>query len=413
MKPRLLFVSPVVPAPGGNGRAMRAFAMLRALAEAYEVHLLVVDAQLSRTPAFPDLEPWCAAIRHLPREAGLDAAARRRRKLFWHLPGLYSLLTGRPPEWPTPSPDRQALAAGAFAPARFDACHVFRLYTAPFAFDGPTAEIPRDLDLDDLESRTRRRLARLLRRRGHLLRALGALREAAWYERQERLLLPRFRRIYVCSADDRAWLDGTIAGLEVTVAPNVVYPPAGVPGPPGEDEILFVGNLGYYPNREGLAWFCRRVLPRLRRLAARPFTVRLAGGGLPPRAARRLAAIPGVVPLGRVEEVSPLYHRARLVVVPVRAGGGTRIKVLEALAHQRPVVSTTTGAEGIAAASGQGVLLADTPDLFARHCAGLLARPELAEALGREGAALVNRHFSPGTLRECLLPAASSAGRSG
>ena len=411
MKPRLLFVSPVVPASGGNGRAMRAFATLRALAEAHEVHLLVVDAQLSRTPAFPELEPLCTAIRHLPRDAGLSAAARRRRKLLWRLPELYSLLTGRPPEWPPPSPDRQALAAGAFAPVRFDACHVFRLYTAPFVLSSPAAEVPRDLDLDDIESRTRRRLARLLLRRGHLLRALGALREAAWYERQERLLLPRFRRIFVCSAEDRGWLGGEMPALAVRVAPNVVFPPAGATETPGEDEILFVGNLGYYPNQEGLAWFCHRVLPRLRRLAARPFAVRVAGGGLPSRAARRLAAIPEVVTTGRVEEVSPLYHRARLAVVPVRAGGGTRIKVLEALAHQRPVVSTATGAEGIAATSGQGVLLADSPALFARHCADLLARPELAAALGRQGAALAGRHFSPGRLRECLLPLTPGAGQ--
>jgi len=404
MKSRLLFVSPVVPASSGNGRAMRAYAMLRALAEWYEVSLLVDDAMLAQTPPMPELEALCHAIRHLPREAGLDGAARRRRKLFWRFPGLYGLLGGRPPEWAPASPGRQALAGDAFAPERFEACHVFRLYLAPHVLAGPLAGIPHFLDLDDIESRTRRRLACLLLRRGHLLRALGTLREAAWYGRQERLLLPRFRRVYVCSAGDRETIISRLPGLAVAVAPNVVSPPGEPAGLPGDGEILFVGNLGYYPNQEGIDWFCGQVLPPLRRLAARPFTVRVAGGGLPPRLARRLTGHPEVVLAGPVADLEPLYRQARLAVAPVRAGGGTRIKVLEALVRGRPVVSTLAGAEGIAAESGRGLLLADRPAGFARHCADLLAQPELAAGFGRQGAALVRERFSPPVLRDCLLP---------
>jgi glycosyltransferase involved in cell wall biosynthesis len=184
---------------------------------------------------------------------------------------------------------------------------------------------------------------------------------------------------------------------EVRVVPNAVRRPAlrvqqrsaGVPF-----RLLFVGNLGYFPNIDGLQWFCEHVLPVLRSIADRPFRVRIAGAGLKPSLAAHLRTHAEVDVAGEVPDVSVEYDAADAVIVPVRAGGGTRIKVIEAFAHERPVVTTTIGAEGIEAESGRELVLAETPEDFAAACAQLMSDEALRRSLTRAGLSLVTRQYS-------------------
>lgn len=114
-----------------------------------------------------------------------------------------------------------------------------------------------------------------------------------------------------------------------------------------------------------------------------------------------LAGEPEVTVTGPVADVTPWYESAHAVIVPVRAGGGTRIKILEALAHRRPVVSTTVGAEGLGATPGRHLLVADSPVDFAAECDRLMRDRTLRHALAGQGAEFV-RPRVPGLLRECL-----------
>jgi hypothetical protein len=124
----------------------------------------------------------------------------------------------------------------------------------------------------------------------------------------------------------------------------------------GPFTFLFVGTLGYYPNEDAVAYFCAEVLARLRGAAAGQFQVDVIGtGGLP--ILSRLSGPPEVRVLGPVHAIAPAYAEPNAVIVPVRAGGGTRIKVLEAFAFQRPVVSTSLGVEGIDACPEEHVLI--------------------------------------------------------
>ena len=116
-------------------------------------------------------------------------------------------------------------------------------------------------------------------------------------------------------------------------------------------ELVFVGNLSYGPNADGAEWLCREVLPRLHE--ARVALV----GSRPGPQVLELAADRRVTVAADVPDVTPWYRSSAVAVAPIRAGGGTRIKILEALAHRRPVVATTVGARGLALARGDEPLV--------------------------------------------------------
>jgi polysaccharide biosynthesis protein PslH len=297
-------------------------------------------------------------------------------------------------------------ASAPFAAETLDIVHVFRLAMVPFArqYFGPSRQGPqRHLDLDDIESSTRRRIADLYRLNGN--QALARLEDLA-VERAEELETVALRdldRIYVCSEQDRQTLSRR-SSAQLCVLPNALPPLPPLPAQQRADglfRLLFVGTLGYYPNEDAILYFCTAVLPLLRLAAPRAFQVTIVGTGVTP-AIRQLAALPEVRLVGAVPDVAPWYGGADAVIVPVRAGGGTRIKVLEAFRYGRPVVSTSIGVEGIAATAEEHVLLGDTPAAFAGQCRRLMADPQLARHLTMKARALFERAYTSDAVARAL-----------
>lgn len=195
------------------------------------------------------------------------------------------------------------------------------------------------------------------------------------YRRLERSLVRR-RDAVVTVVSER---DATLVGPGAVVVPNGADLPREVTPVPASGTVLFVGSMGYPPNVAAVEWWARAVWP---------------GSGLPPltvvgqaaaSALAHLAGDPAVDLVGEVPSVAPELDRARVVVVPVVSGSGTRLKVVEALAHHRPVVATTKGAEGTGAVDGTHVLLADHPAAFAAAVRRLLSDDALAASLAAAG----------------------------
>ena len=142
--------------------------------------------------------------------------------------------------------------------------------------------------------------------------------------------------------------------------------------------ILFHGTLRYPPNADAAQWLVARIGPALRNLVP-DARIRLVGLGNPDQAS--LNDPPATTVVGPVEDIVTELRRADVVVVPVRFGSGTRVKILEAFAHRIPVVSTTLGAEGLGLVDGRHLLLADSAQGLATACARLLTEPDLRQQL--------------------------------
>jgi glycosyltransferase involved in cell wall biosynthesis len=254
------------------------------------------------------------------------------------------------------------------------------------------------LDIDDVEHHKVRGRAVASWRRGGFRARAQALALFGDARRWRHVIDRAVASTITFTASD---LDRHRLGDRPIVLRNVVpEPPAGyVRAPDGTPALLFVGSLTYEPNIDALEWFAAEVLPAVRR-AVPGAVLRIVGQGRSPRV-ERLAGVPGVELVGEVTSVSPELARASVSVVPLRFGGGTRIKILEALAHGVPVVSTTIGAEGLGLRHGEHALLADTSTEIAAACVCLLDDPAEGVRLAERGATLVAPH-RPAAVRAVL-----------
>jgi glycosyltransferase involved in cell wall biosynthesis len=223
-----------------------------------------------------------------------------------------------------------------------------------------------------------------------------ALLEVEWRKvrRAEGQACRRVRLTLAVSGEDRQRLAEMAPGARVAAIPTGVDLEYFHPNGTAERaaSLVFVGSMDWYPNEDGILHFLEAVLPRVRREA--PGASLTVVGRNPSTRVRAAAALSGAEVTGTVDDVRPYVDRAAVFVVPLRVGGGTRLKIFEALAQAKPVVSTRVGAEGLPLVPGRHFVQADDPEDFARAVVALLRDPARRAALGAAGRQLVAERFS-------------------
>ncbi len=222
----------------------------------------------------------------------------------------------------------------------------------------------------------------------------------------------------VCSACDRKLLAAMCPELNISVVPNIVDIEAYIPIPENDARtVLFQGAMDWFPNRDAVSFFADRVLPILRkRLPGVRFVV--AGRNPPDEFCRRYGGIEGIEFTGEVPDLRAVIGAATVCVVPLRIGSGTRLKILEAAALAKPIVSTRVGAEGLDFEDGKEILLADEPAVFADAVFGLLNDSELRKSIGSAARLRVEEQYGVPALRAAIdlalshLPVANRAAAS-
>lgn len=211
--------------------------------------------------------------------------------------------------------------------------------------------------------------------------------------REERAAWRRFDGITLTSRRDEELLLADFRGAQTAVVPNGVDVSEFSPVDTAREAemVLFFGAINYHPNHDGVTYFIDEIFPKLRRLRPNARFCILGPGARQSVLDRQGN---GVEVLGMVDDVGPYLDRASAIVVPLRIGGGTRLKIVEALSKGKAVISTRLGAEGLDVVHDQSLLLADEPEDFANQVARVLADPELAARLGRAGRALMEEKYS-------------------
>jgi sugar transferase (PEP-CTERM/EpsH1 system associated) len=196
------------------------------------------------------------------------------------------------------------------------------------------------------------------------------------------------------SEEDRALLASMSPSATVRSIPTGVDTSYFVPNPSAEAKarLVFTGSMDWYPNEDGMLHFLDAILPRIRAEVPEA-SLSIVGRG-PSHRLRRAAAAAGARVTGRVEDVRPYVAEGAVYVVPLRIGGGTRLKIFEALAMGKAVVSTAVGAEGLPLTPGVHFVSADDPALFSRAVVSLLRDPARRRALGAAGRRLVEERYS-------------------
>lgn len=395
--PRALYISPVWPRLDGRGTEQRAFRVLAALSERCRVSLLTT----ARVPRDAPVTSLCEAVATVPTRQPAPGTLAHRA-LLRYLPSSYYAVFDRPSDWVVP----RAGAGVPFADMTFDLVHVQRLSMLPVLRAWPQLSDARAaLDLDDIESIARGRVARVAAANGDHRIEYVMRRDAEQYRAIERRALGDLDAVYVCSPLDRDRLAATGACRRIAVVPNVVEVPRTIQPPAergaGPFVFLFVGGLNYYPNFDALAFFCREVVPLIRSRASRPFTVRIVASHTPV-ARRRVPAVPEASWAAPSANLAGEYRRAHAVIAPIRAGGGTRIKALEAFAHGRPLIATPLALEGLAVEPETHALVGETAEDLASHAARLMADAGTCERLSERALALVRSSYTPEVLSACL-----------
>lgn len=268
-----------------------------------------------------------------------------------------------------------------------DAIFVHRLKSMCPCILTPKALPPIFFDLDDVEHIAfTRNLSQLPKRQVKPLHYLQV--PALWGGECRAIRLAQ--QTFVCSEKDRRYLTKRLKLPGVVSVPNAVDIPQLQPVVP-EPTLLFLGSYTYQPNVNAAEFLIEEVWPQIYRVM--PEARLIIAGGSPNKIRNYNAGVPGVEFSGFVKDLDNLYQRSRVACCPIFSGGGTRIKILEAAAYGKPIVSTKIGSEGIEMHDGQELLLRDDPKLFAQACLELLKNSTLCEQLGCAARAVVVQKY--------------------
>ena len=400
---RVLFLSQLIPYPADAGAKVRSYFVLRYLAQRYAITLLAFARPDDRPEAIQHLRQYCEQVITVP----IHRTKRRDIRML-----IASLLSGdsfiiRRDSVPEMADQIERLITSG----SFDYVHADQLWMAQYGL--LARQVAKDekpyiiLDEHNACFQIYQRLAE--NEEDPFKRWLWA-REWPALQRFEAQACAGFDRVITVTEEDRRILQGLVSDagsdgsndqtgkgfdtIPICVDVDAIQPV--IPKSGGQD-VLHLGTMFWMPNIEGVSWFARQVWPMVRqRFPQATFSVI---GKNPPASIRDLSdsssqgSGSGIVVTGYVADPQPYLEKAAVFVVPLFSGGGMRVKIVDGWRWGLPIVSTTIGAEGIHYRDGENILIADSPEDFARAVIRVLAEPDLAQRLRLNGRRWVKEHY--------------------
>lgn len=402
---KILWISHLIPYPPKGGVLMRSNYLATELAKEHQVDLLALNQSKLLQAYYPTVADGISAAREALASSfrnlaffdfteGQTPAGKRSlalRSLFSEMP--YSV------GWLRNEALAQAIEERVKS-ERYDLVHFDTVGLAQYRQS--TFGVPAVLDHHNVESHMMLRRAE---------KETNPLKKAYFYQEGYRLkqyemkVLPLFQGHITCSELDSERLVDLHQNLSIRAIPNSVridpgFLPANDQDAPSK-RLLFVGGMDWYPNRDAVLHFCREIWPRI--VAEQPDTEFHIVGKNPDSGIRGFAeADPRIRVHGFVEDIRRVYQRSDVFVCPIRDGGGTKLKMLDAMAHYLPVVGYPEASEGIDITYGENALIARNPGDFASAVLQLLANPQRARAMGQSARRLIEEKYEAARVGEEL-----------
>jgi sugar transferase (PEP-CTERM/EpsH1 system associated) len=405
---KILWFSHFIPyPPTGHGALQRSHHLLKEVSSRHEVHLLTLIPPW--TPYSSDA--LARAVRELSTFAASVTVLRMPASHHWlrRFLSIASTLLQSASVW-----EKRYWWSHAYREltrvartTRFDVVHADTVFLAPYL--NAVSNLPIVLNHHNVESYLLYRRAASERSRW---RRFLFTREARKVDDLERTIVPRVAENLVVSDVEGERLRAVAPGVRITIVANGVdvdfFQPSGSISP-RPNSMIFAGGMNWFPNSDAMTFFASEIWPALvRDNPARTMTV---VGRDPPRELRSASRDPRFRVTGFVDDPRPYVEAASLYVCPIRIGGGTRLKILDALSMCRPLVSTELAVEGLGLVSGTHYLSANTPAEFVDQISRLDADPDLRQRLSRAGRDLVVERYSWHRIADALTGAYRRAAR--
>ena len=384
----ILFLTQILPYPPASGPKVKTWHVLRYLSECGHKITLASFVRPEELPYIEDVKKVCFAVHAVP--------VRRSRvsDLYYF---LRSQLTGRPFLVERDDlAEMRSLVNQIVSSEAVDVIHADQLTMTQFAFPLPVSDGKKPVLVFDAHNAVWMITERMKQNAAFYMKLPLGLETKRIKKYEGRIVRDFDATLAVAEPDRLLLLDALhqinpnkhvqIPVIPIAVDTRQIQP---VPRAGNSLNILTMGTLYYPPNADGIRWFIQQVFPLIReKLPQVKLTII---GKHPPKDFQKLAAdeTSGIVTTGFVPDLDPYFAESAVSVVPVRAGGGMRVRILEMFARAAPVVTTTVGIEGIDASFGEDVLVADYPEDFARSVINLLQDKELQQKLAINGRRLV------------------------
>lgn len=384
---RILWLAPYAPWPPDHGGKIRLWNVVAGLARLGHDVTLLCPAGVSHEKAA------------MPRVHGLRLTFLRTRQRAGAVNKLRSLLSAMP-EHSWEAFDAAGARTYLGGKSVYDLVVLEQAHMAPYA-----RYLPRNMPIVLIAQNLEHELVGQLGRRLPRKRARVRYRlEAAKFRRLERRIFGRADLTVAMSHEDRRRIEALQARANVEVHPNGVdtnYHAYSTLAERTPHRLIMTGTLGYPPNADAAFWLADEILPRVREKVP-DAELLLVGGACPPALSARHDPSAGLRVIGYVDDVRPYVRSSSVFVMPLRMGGGTRLKALEAMASGTPIVSTSLGVEGIRLGDDPVVLMADSAEALAASCVELLLNPHEASRLAHGARQLVETNYAWPALVQAL-----------
>lgn len=385
---KILIIMPYSPVPKTFGGALRIYYLLKNLASEHQVTAVAFGSARKKHLFEEEFGDLLEEIHVVPEPHG---------KLYKRLAQCYSVFSsGSYNMLACYSKKMQNKLDELLTENEFDVVHTEFPFMGQYEIKGDVIKI---LDAHNVEHDNFRRMWEKCR---HPLRRWFYRKEYEKVKKEEADILFQQDMLLATSQADLKLLRKNVDNVSGFVVPNGVdtsfFTPSDCQTEPYS--MVFTGMMGYTPNNDGMQWFLDEIFPRI--LREKPQAKVYIVGNKPPEALKKRQS-ENVIVTGFVDDVRPYVWNSSVFIVPLRMGSGTRLKVVEALAMKKPVVSTSIGCEGIEVEHGKSILIEDNPAEFASAVVTLMEEKELAGRLMREGYNLVKSRYDWSVIGRSLL----------